>query len=157
VPSHTLDDADEALHTALRFLARRARSEAEISEHLTRKGFSRPVADQSLEKLRRMRYAGDERFAADWARSRAHGRGYGPHRIRQELRTKGIDEPLISAVLREAFAGNAEARQARSILEKRFGREKPKDPKSLRRAAAFLKRRGYSETVIMNLLRETED
>jgi len=142
---------------ALRFLGRRARSEAEITEHLKRKGYAPALATLTLEQLRRSRYAGDEGFARDWVRSRADGRGYGPRRIEQELRAKGIDESLILDALRETFGANNERDRARLALEKQFRRERLDDPKTLRRAAAFLQRRGYSETVILELLRQHED
>jgi len=60
-------------------------------------------------------------------------------------------------VLRETFGGNNERDRARQALEKQFRRERLDDPKTLRRAAAFLQRRGYSETVILDLLRQHED
>jgi SOS response regulatory protein OraA/RecX len=59
--------------------------------------------------------------------------------------------------LRETFGGNNERERARLVLEKRFRRETLDDTKILRRAAAFLQRRGYSETVILDLLRQRED
>jgi SOS response regulatory protein OraA/RecX len=73
------------------------------------------------------------------------------------LRAKGIDESLILDTLREIFAGGHEMESARQLLEKHFGRRKLDDPRMLRRAAAFLQRRGYSETVITSVLRLHED
>jgi regulatory protein len=141
----------------LRFLGRRARSETEISEHLKRQGYAPALAALTLEKLRRSRYAGDESFARNWARSRADDRGYGPLRIEQELRAKGIDESLISDALRDNFGGADEREKARRALEKQFRRDKLDDAKILRRAVAFLQRRGFSETVILDLLRPNEE
>lgn len=109
-----------------------------------------------MRKLRASRYAGDQNFARDWALSRARGRGYGPRRIEQELRAKGVDDALIRDILRETFAGDHENRQAKEILKKQFGREKLDDLKTLQRAAAFLQRRGYSETVILDILGSLE-
>jgi SOS response regulatory protein OraA/RecX len=60
-------------------------------------------------------------------------------------------------VLRETFGGNNERERARLVLEKHFRRETLDDTKILRRAAAFLQRRGYNETVILDLLRQRED
>ncbi|MGH7927838.1 MAG: regulatory protein RecX [Candidatus Binatia bacterium] len=155
--SKSVNTPEEALKAALRFLGHRARSEAEITAHLTRKGYSPDLATLALGKLRASRYVGDEGFARDWARSRVDDRGYGPLRIEQELRAKGIDESLILETVRECFGGGHEGKKAKQVLEKQFGREKLDDPKTLRRAAAFLQRRGYSETVILDLLRVHED
>jgi regulatory protein len=114
------------------------------------------LAVQILEKLHASRYAGDQIFAREWTRGRAESRGYGPLRIEQELRAKGIGDALILEILHEIFAGDYERRKAMEILQKQFGREKLADPRILRRAAAFLQRRGYSETVIQDILGQYE-
>jgi regulatory protein len=106
-----------------------------------------------LEKLRSLNYLNDETFARNWARSRAETRGYGPKRIEQELRTKGIGQALIREVMRETFGQVDESARAKSLLEKRFKSKEFNDPKMLHRAASFLQRRGYSSKVIFDLLK----
>jgi SOS response regulatory protein OraA/RecX len=69
----------------------------------------------------------------------------------------GIDESLIRDALRDTFGGNDEREKARLALEKQFRRDKLDDVRILRRAAAFLQRRGFSEAVILDLLRPSED
>jgi regulatory protein len=106
-----------------------------------------------LEKLRSLNYLNDETFARNWARSRAETRGYGPRRIEQELRTKGIAESLIREVISASFGQVDEWKKAKSLLEKRFKSKRFDDPRMLRRAAGFLQRRGYSSKVISDLLK----
>jgi regulatory protein len=69
-----------------------------------------------LEKLRSLNYLNDEAFARNWARSRAETRGYGPKRIEQELRSKGIGQALIREVMRETFGQLDESARAKSLL-----------------------------------------
>ncbi len=107
-----------------------------------------------MEKLCSLNYLNDETFARNWARSRAEARGYGPKRIEQELRTKGIAPALIREVVGETFAQVDEWKKAKSLLEKRFKGQQFDDPKMLRRAAGFLQRRGYSNKVIFDLLKQ---
>ena len=106
-----------------------------------------------MEKLRSLNYLNDETFARNWARSRAETHGYGPKRIEQELRTKGIGEALIREVMGETFGQVDEWKKAKSILEKRFKSKQFDDPKMVRRAVGFLQRRGYSNKVIFDLLK----
>jgi len=106
-----------------------------------------------LEKLCSLNYLNDETFARNWAHSRAEARGYGPNRIEQELRTKGIDQALIRQVVRETFDQVDESARARLLLERRFKSKQFDDPRMLRRAAGFLQRRGYSRKVIFDLLK----
>jgi regulatory protein len=107
-----------------------------------------------LEKLCSLNYLNDETFARNWARSRAETRGYGPKRIEQELRTKGVAPALVREVVGETFGQVDESKKAKSLLEKRFKSKQLDDPKMLRRAAGFLQRRGYSSKVILGLLKQ---
>ena len=150
--SKTSDSQEDALQRALRFVAHRARSEAEVTSYLVRRGYSQAVTEGTLEKLRSFNYLNDERFARDWARSRLENQGYGPKRIEHELETRGIAEALIRAAVRETFGHGVEAEQARLILKNNFKGKTLEDPKILRRAATFLQRQGYSNSVISDLL-----
>ena len=107
-----------------------------------------------MKKLRSLNYLNDEAFARNWARSRAETRAYGPKRIAQELRTKGIAEALIREAVGASFGHVDEWKKAKSLLEKRFKSTQFDDPRMLRRAAGFLQRRGYSNEVIGDLLKQ---
>jgi SOS response regulatory protein OraA/RecX len=65
---------------------------------------------------------------------------------------------LIRDVIGATFAHGDEEKNARNLLEKKFKGFNFRDPKILRRASAFLARRGYSSQVIFNLIgRRGED
>jgi regulatory protein len=154
------DSEENALQQGLRFLAYRPRSEAEVLSHLVGRGYSTAIAEATLERLRSLNYINDERFARNWARSRFHSRGYGPKKIAQELKIRGIGESLIRQVIRENLSPGDEAEKAKRLLEKQFKDKEFDDVKIARRAAAFLQRRGYSSEVIFDLLKhhtEAED
>ncbi|MPZ75668.1 MAG: hypothetical protein GEU77_04030 [Deltaproteobacteria bacterium] len=146
------DSQEEALKSALRFLSYRARSEAEILTHLSRKGFSAAAGEQTLRKLRSFNYINDESFAHHWALSRAASRGHGPQRIEQELKAKGIAQPMIQDVLAATFVAGDEKKRAKALLDRKFRGMNLRDPKTFRRAGAFLQRRGYSSQVIFDLM-----
>jgi regulatory protein len=153
--SKEADSEENALQRGLRFLGYRPRSEAEVLSDLVRRGYSTAVAEATLEKLRSLNYLNDERFARNWARSRFETRGYGPKRIEQELKTKGISQELIRVVIGETLSQDDEAEKAKLVLEKKFKHKKFDDVKTARRAAAFLQRRGYSSKVIVDLLKHS--
>ena len=85
--------------------------------------------------------------------SRATSRNFGPKRIERELRAKGVDQTLIRDVIGATFARGDEEKNARNLLDKKFKGVNLSDPKILRRASAFLERRGYSSQVIFSLMR----
>ncbi len=122
-----------------------------------RRGAAKAVIDATLEKLRGLNYIDDEAFARNWALSRAQNQGYGPGKIEQELRTKGVANWQIDAVVKEIFASENEEERARKVLRKRFGSENFREPRTLRRAVALLQRRGYSSKVIYTLLHYSID
>jgi regulatory protein len=111
------------------------------------------TVEGAVAKLRELHYLDDDTFAQNWARSRAESRGYGPKRIEQELRTKGIAPSLIREVLGKTFAPGEEATRAKLTLAKKFKNQQLDDKKMLRRAVGFLRRRGYSSSVIFDLLK----
>jgi regulatory protein len=141
------------LQAALRYLSYRSRSEAELRQHLTRRGYAPGAVDSTTAKLRSLNYLNDETFAREWALARAQSRRFGPKKIEQELRSKGLAPALVREALRQTFDQIDEHEQARRLLSKRFKVIDIKDAKTVRRAAAFLERRGYSSKVVSNLLR----
>lgn len=124
-----------------------------MKNYLRRRGGTSAVVDAAIDKLRGFNFINDETFARNWAHSRAQSQGYGPRRIEQELKTKGVVESVVRAVVKEIFDQEGEEKRARNILEKKFTGENLQEPRALRRAVAFLERRGYSSNVIFTLLR----
>ena len=119
---------------------------------MLRRGAVNAVIDATLERLRRFNYIDDAAFARNWAQSRAQNQGYGPARIKRELTTKGIVDWQIDAAVKEIFASENEAEWARKVLQKKFRSENLTESRVLRRAVAYLQRRGYSSNVIFALL-----
>lgn len=141
------------MQIALRYLTHRPRSELEVKNHLRQKGCAPQVSDTVIAKLRSLNYLDDLSFAQVWARSRLESRGYGPRRVEQELRLKGIDARVIRDTMQQSLQHRSEQESARTILTKRFGSVDPKDTKAQRRAVALLQRRGFSSKVIFELLK----
>ncbi len=124
---------------------------------MRRRKYPPGVVENALAKLRSLNYLNDESFARNWALSRAQSHGYGPKRIEQELRAKGIEQLKTHEIVRETFQEENEESHARSLLSRRFRGQNLNDIKAIRRAAAFLQRRGYSSKVIFDLLKVSID
>lgn len=143
---------EEALERAFKFLSYRPRSEAEVRTKLSQLGFPQKIIDTTLEKLRSLNLLNDEIFARGWALGRAEDRGFGPLRIERELRQKGVAKSLISQIVQETFGQEGGGERARALLERRFRGKDLGDRKVMRRALAFLQRRGYRDSVIAEVL-----
>ena len=94
----TAHDCEKA---AVRLLARREHSRRELWIKLDQRGFDAELIDELLTKLADKGWQSDRRFAESYVRARVE-RGYGPERIRAELRQRGVEESLADAALAEA-------------------------------------------------------
>lgn len=130
-------------------LARREHSRAELQRKLGGRGGDSEAVDGVLEGLAAAGLQSDARFAESLVRSRIEG-GYGPVRIRYELRQHAVDETLIEAYL-EPYRETWQA-LARTAAQKRFGEQPVADLKERARQARFLNRRGFTQDQIEAVL-----
>ncbi|RMG31544.1 MAG: regulatory protein RecX [Gammaproteobacteria bacterium] len=138
---------------ALRLLARREHARAELARKLLARGHAAEAVAAVLDRLEAEGSLSEARFAETYARSRAE-RGYGPLRIRQELRRHGIDEARIEAAL--AALEIDWAARARELCRKRFGPEPPRDWKARARRLRYLQNRGFDPDFLRDFEAEGE-
>ncbi len=135
---------------ALALLARRDHSARELSTKLARRGHSGEASAAAIERLREQHYQSDGRFAENLARHRA-GQGYGPVRIRAELKTHALSDSEIRAALDAIevdWAASAAAQWRRQT-----GKKPPRDAAGRAKAAAFLLRRGFDAATVRAVTR----
>jgi len=143
-----------AKNTAYRFLAYRPRSWAEIEKKLCDKGFTPSLIETVRDHLLRLGYVNDQKFACQWAASRARVKSYGRRRIEQELRQKGVDRETIREALAEALPLEDERETARKVAERKLRTMKIIEPEARRRRlAGFLERKGFPHDIIRDILR----
>lgn len=106
----TVEDPVVVLEAAAAFLAVRPRSVEEVRRRLRHLGYRHDLVDGVVARLAALGYLDDEAFARAWveSRDRAHPRGAGA--LRRELSLKGVDRPVVDAVLDERDHAAAEAR-----------------------------------------------
>lgn len=90
-----------ARERALRLLALRGRSRAELRKKLAERDFSKSVIERVLENLVELGYLDDEAFAVNRARHLAVNRLYGDRKIEEQLREKGVAREAAKAAIRE--------------------------------------------------------
>ncbi|MGW8813159.1 regulatory protein RecX [Gordonia terrae] len=150
-----------AWDSALRLLGVRARSRQEMRDRLTRKGFEPEVVDEVMARLEQHKLLDDEEFASEWVRSRHLNSGKGRVALRHELRTKGVDESVISEALadidpddeREIASGLVARKLTPSVVD-RIGDDRAERDKAMRRLVGMLVRRGYSQSLAFEVVGE---
>ena len=132
----------DARIAAMRLLTRREHSSQEIKQKLVYKGFDSALIENLIKELRQENLLSDERFAESYVRSRI-SRGYGPSRIRQELRQRGTNDEIIEATVIDN--DNQWFELARSVRQKKFGMDSPQNLQEKLKQQQFLQYRGFNQ------------
>ncbi len=120
---------------------------------LRRRGAPAPVAAEVLADLTARGYLDDAAFARHWVATRS-ARGYGPARLRAELRARGVAGSLVDAAL--AAQGDDELERARAVARRRLPALQRADrTRAAARLRDHLVRRGYSAAVVSRVVRES--
>ncbi len=138
-----------ALDAAIRLLAVRPRSIAELRQRLRRRGFDAGTIDRVLARLQELEYVDDEAFARYWVENRERFRPRGPHALRYELFQKGVPADVVDRVLADVDP----TASALKALQARARRWQHLDEETFRRKAGqFLARRGFSYDIIQDVV-----
>jgi regulatory protein len=139
--------ADAAERRALRLIAVRPRSRAELERRMGEWGLSAVAASGVLERLSAIGALDDAVLAAAVVSDR-RARAYGRLRVHADLERLRV-APAARAVA--ATDAGEEIDRARRALAAR-GAPDPADPAGLRRAAGFLARRGFDADTVAAVL-----
>ncbi|HSQ07246.1 MAG TPA: regulatory protein RecX [Chromatiaceae bacterium] len=130
-------------------LANREHSRAELARKLAGRGFDTAAVDEALEQLAETGLLDEGRLAEAYVAERLH-KGFGPLRIRHELRGKGLADDLIAPHLRLDDGDWLDLIAA--AHDKRFGPALPADAKERARRGRFLEYRGFPGDLIARFL-----
>ena len=152
--SAELSREEQARALCLRLLTARARTRAELEGQLTKRGYPDDVSTRVLDRLADVGLIDDADFAEQWVRSRRVNAGKGKRALAAELRTKGVDNEVITAALSDIDAG-AERERAEQLVNDKLRRERntEDEAKLTRRLVGMLARRGYSQTMAFDVVK----
>jgi len=139
------DTPAELKARALRYLARREHSRAELARKLAPHAESPEAVGAVLDGLASRKQLSDERFAQERARSLS--RKFGSAKIRHDLRSKGISDEVIDGIGPEDELG-----RARAILDRKY-RQPAETREEKAKRARFLQGRGFSYEIIRSALK----
>ncbi|HCF58002.1 MAG TPA: RecX family transcriptional regulator [Myxococcales bacterium] len=146
-----------AYDRALRLLSIRDHAEKELRRKLRRAEHEPQEIDGAIERVRRLGYLNDARFARLRAASLVTEGRFGPRGVAAKLQQAGVGEALVREAVAQAMDGKDELELAAELLKKKhpdaFG---SKDPKVRARAARYLVGHGFSSGVVARVLRLEE-
>ncbi len=145
--------ADPFEAAAVRYLARRERTEAQMRAYLSRAGAPAVRIRALLSRFREQGYINDDAYAARWACARLAKRPMGQAGLEAELLAKGFERATVARVLRQVYGELSQLELARALLARRLrGRPSP----GRRRGASLLQRHGFDEEIIEELFGVSE-
>jgi regulatory protein len=150
--------ARDCFAAALRVLARRDHSCTELSGKLADRGFPREHIQWAVDRCLHFHYLDDERFAGAYI-EHLRRKGYGCHRIRHMLVTKGVAHDIISTCLAPYCSDAVQFRDCHKAMAKkrptgRWGKDAARAKAKLFR---FLISRGFPPDIIRQVLDQGEE
>jgi|ERR1700761_1527196 len=152
---------EQARTLCLRLLTARSRTRAELHGQLAKRGYPEDISASVLDRLAAVGLVDDADFAEQWVQSRRAHAGKSKRALAAELRTKGVDNDVITTAL-AGIDAEAERDRAEQLVRAKLRRETLSDEaRATRRLVGMLARRGYSpnlacEVVFAELAAERE-
>ena len=153
-------DAERArartLQRAVKLLAAKPRSVAELRERLLEKGWAdESAADYALAKLKEYGYLDDERFAFGFASYRVRQKPVGRQRLARDLQTKKVSKETADAALELVYQETPEEELIARAIEKRIRlRGRPATRQETKSLYDHLLRLGFSYDLVIRKVRE---
>jgi regulatory protein len=145
-------DPGDLRERALRLLARREHSRAELARKLENAGFARHDIAPLLDAFEAKNWLSDRRFAESWVAD--HRARAGSVKLAYDLRQRGVSDGIIEAVLGDNR--DSELDRAREVWRKKFG-SAPADAAEKARQMRFLQSRGFTPEVIRRAIADGND
>ncbi|MFZ0105508.1 MAG: recombination regulator RecX [Thiobacillus sp.] len=140
-------EPDELRERAMRLLARREHSRAELGRKLGLAGFDACDIQPLLDEFEEKRWLSDRRFAESYVAD--HRARAGAVKLAFDLRQRGIADNIIEAVLSDNR--DSELERAQAVWQKKFG-SAPADLAEKARQMRFLQSRGFAAEVIRRVV-----
>jgi len=137
---------------ALRLLARREHSRAELTRKLGQAGFAAADIAPLLDEFEQKNWLSDRRFAESHVAD--HRARAGNIKLAYDLRQRGVGDDIIEAVLSDNR--DSELDRAQEVWQKKFGTP-PTDAAEKARQMRFMQSRGFSLGVIRRVICSSVD
>jgi regulatory protein len=138
---------------AVRLLAAKARSRAELRDRLLEKSDEATV-EHTLARLEQLGYLNDDRFAASFASSRIASRPIGGVRLRRDLQRRQVPSDVADNAVAAAYNETSEESLIDRAIAKRVRlRGKPQTREDAHKLFAHLVRLGFGFDLVMKKMR----
>jgi regulatory protein len=141
-------DKRSAYDKALGLQMRREHSRKELKMKLRQSGYEGDESTAAIDRLGEQHFQDDDRFAEVLVRSRI-GQGYGPMRLRVELKSHGLNDVRIRELIDQAEVDWVASAAAQ--LRRRYTRSDTADYAERVKRSQFLLRRGFDAATVRSV------
>jgi len=153
VPNGNQVPGDSARVAALRMLARRELSEAQIRQRLQRRGHPLDEIESAIDRLKSERAIDDARVAGAIARTETSLKRRGRLRVAQELARAGIARSTARTAIDETFDDLDDDALLQQALNRRLKNDRPiEDDREFQRLYRYLLNQGFDADRVMHVL-----
>ena len=146
--------SDDTYLTALKMLARRELSEAQLRQRLLRRQHDPDAIEAALTRLKSERNLDDERVAGAIARSESSLKKRGRFRVTRQIEAAGIASSIAKRVVDETFAAiDGDALLTQALARRLRGRTQIEDDREFQRLYRYLVAQGFEPDRVLALLR----
>ena len=146
--------SDDTYLTALKMLARRELSEAQLRQRLLRRQHNSDAIDAAIARLKVDRSLDDARVAGAIARSETGLRKRGRYRVTRQIEAAGIAPSIAKRIVDETFAAiDGDALLTQALARRLRGRTSIADDREFQRLYRYLVTQGFEPDRVMKLLR----
>jgi len=140
--------------TALKMLARRELSEAQLRQRLLRRQHDPDAIEAALARLKFDRSLDDERVAGAIARSETSLKKRGRHRVIRQIEAAGIASSIAKRAVDETFAAlDGDTLLTQALARRLRGRSRIEDDREFQRLYRYLVGQGFEPDKVLALLR----
>lgn len=145
------EELNKGKNYALNLLSYRWRTEKEIIDRMSEKGYEKEIIENTVLYLKDQNLINDRRFAEIYFEEKSKLNGLGIKRIRYELSMKGISKEILEEVVNEE--SDEEFERALELANKKISSYKNDSKEKIyRKLGGYLQRKGYSYDCIRNVL-----
>jgi regulatory protein len=143
-----------AFQRAVKLLAAKPRSVAELRERLLERCSSKAIVETVIARLREYGYLDDERYALGYASTKLRQQPIGRRRLQQSLQLKKVDQAVANEALDQVFAETSEEELLERAIAKRLRlRGQPKTRAEAKSLFDHLLRQGFPFELISEKVR----
>jgi regulatory protein len=131
------NEKNQALDKSLNFLSRSMKTKKQVEDYLKKKGYTQPVCDYVLEKLKDYKFVDDFEYSKSYINYKSKYKG--KKLLELELKQKGADKEDIEKALNDM---GDETESAKNVLNK-YIKNKEFNKENLYKAFKYLLSKGF--------------